>query len=193
MIENYLRPVYQKFCVDKFAKFLIDKCTPNQITLLACIFGILVVPSLIVHAHLLATLLLLLSGYCDTLDGTLARIQSKTSDAGTMFDIVVDRIVEFSVILGLFAIDPIHRGWGSLIMLGSVLICVTSFLMVGIFTSNESDKGFHYSKGLMERPEAFLFFIAMIWLPNEFNYISGLFSILVGWTAYVRASQFIRQ
>lgn len=193
MIENYIRPTYQKFCVDYIAKRLVDKCTPNQITLFACLLGILIIPALSMHKPLLATLLLLLSGYCDTLDGTLARLNSTNSNAGTMFDIVIDRIVEFAVILGLFAMDPIHRGWGTLFMLGSVLICVTSFLVVGIFTPNSSNKGFHYSPGLIERFEAFVFFTAMIWLPQYFQWLSSIFSILVGWTAYIRVSQFVRQ
>lgn len=192
MIENYIRPAYQKLCVDPIAKRLVDKCTPNQITLFACFLGILIMPALSMHRPLLATLLLLLSGYCDTLDGTLARLNSTNSNAGTMFDIVIDRIVEFAVILGLFAVDPMHRGWETLFMLGSVMICVTSFLVVGIFTPNSSNKGFHYSPGLIERFEAFVFFTAMIWLPHYFQWFSSVFSILVGWTAYLRVSQFVR-
>lgn len=46
---------------------------------------------------------------------------------GTILDIIFDRIVEFAIIFGLFTVDPVHRAGIALFMLGSILICVTSF------------------------------------------------------------------
>lgn len=190
MIEKIIRIHYQRILVDPVASRLTRKLTPNHITFASGILGALVVPALLLDYKLLATLLLLSSGYCDTLDGTLARFQKKSSNAGAMLDIIVDRFVEFSVIFGLFALNPGERGWGAIFMLGSILLCITSFLVVGIFTQNNSNKGFHYNPGLMERAEAFLFFIAMIWLPNNFNILSSIFCLLVLWTATLRARNF---
>lgn len=193
MIENKLRPLYQKFLVDPIVKQMVNRCTPNQITLASCILGIGVIPALLLQQPILATILLLLSGYCDTLDGSLARLKEQSSNVGTVLDIMSDRLVEFAVIFALFSLDPVHHGLGAIMMLGSILLCVTSFLVVGIFTPNDSHKGFHYSPGLMERAEAFIFFIAMIWLPQYFNLLSSIFCILVLWTAYLRIQEFIQQ
>lgn len=193
MIEACYREVYQKILVNPLAVRMTNRCTPNHITLASGVFGILIIPALLLHHTFAATLLLLCSGYCDTLDGTLARLHNKKSTAGAMLDIITDRVVEFSVILALFAIDPLHRGWGAVSMLGAILLCVTSFLIVGIFTENNSHKEFHYSVGLMERAEAFAFFIAMMWLPHYFDLLAGVFCVLVLWTGGLRILEFSKQ
>ena len=190
MIEAYLRPKYQQFLVDPIANKIKLTCSANKITLFSCLTGLLVLPALVMQYNYMAIILLLCSGYLDSLDGALARAQNKTSDFGSMLDIVCDRLVEFTVILGLFAIDPTHRGWLCLLMLGSILICVTSFLVVGIFENNSSEKSFHYSPGIMERAEAFIFFIAMIALPSYFQFLALCFIFLVFLTAAIRIFEF---
>src|SRR3990167_10796597 len=139
----------------------------------------------------LAILCLVLSGFLDTLDGTVARLSGNTSAAGSVLDIVCDRIVESVVILALFAVDPSHRSWLAFFMLMSCYICITSFLVIGIFTKNKSAKEFHYSPGLIERTEAFLFFIAMMWWPDYFGLLSSIFICLVLLTSYLHIKAFI--
>jgi len=190
MLETIARETYQKYCVNLIAAQLAKIVNPNLITLLATLFG-LAVPVLLVQNHPdIAILMLLLSGYCDTLDGTIARFQGKTSDFGTILDIVGDRIVECAVIFGLYLVDPLTRGTITIGILISILICITSFLVVGIFTQNHSQKNFHYTPGLIERAEAFIFFIAMIVLPSYFNQLGLIFIILVLWTAFHRIITF---
>jgi len=192
MIESYLSLLYQKHIGEPSAKIIGKALSPNQITFVSCLLGVLVLPALVWGQALIATILLLLSGYLDTLDGTVARLKGKSSPVGAVMDIVADRIVEFAVILGLFAIDPIKRGWIAMFMLGSCFICVTSFLVVGIFIPNQSQKSFHYNPGLIERAEAFCFFILMIWIPQLFLVLGIIFTILVFLTSFLRIKQFIR-
>lgn len=190
MIEQYLRPSYQRMLVNRIALILSHKVTANQITLLSGFLGCLVLPALISHQVMLAITLLLLSGFCDTLDGTIARLNQNSSEWGSALDIITDRCVEFVVVLALFALAPQERGLWALLMLGSMLLCITSFLVVGIFTANDSQKSFHYSPGFMERAEAFLFFIAMMIWPNAFTVLSLVFTSLVMATAIIRLRQF---
>lgn len=157
MIEQYLRPHYQKCLVNPIANFVGGRMSANQITVLSGLFGVLVLPALLLHQIKLAIVLLLLSGYCDTLDGTLARFNQNPSDWGSALDITMDRLVEWVVVFSLFSLAPSERGFWCLLMLGSMLLCITSFLVVGIFSVNHSEKSFHYSPGLMERAEAFSF------------------------------------
>jgi archaetidylinositol phosphate synthase len=190
MLETKLRPLYQKICVDPIAKRLPASVQPHAITLLACLIGILTAPVLIAGYPVFACCLLLLSGYLDTLDGTLARLSNNSSSMGTLFDITADRIVEIAVVLGLFGIDALNRSWLSLGMLSGILICVTTFLVVGIFSENISTKSFHYSPGLIERAEAFLFFIAMMLFPEYFTYLAILFIFLLLLTSMLRVREF---
>lgn len=190
MLEENLRHHYQKWFVDPVAKAIHHHINPLYITILSGLLGLLVIPALYYSKIALALLLLVASGYLDTLDGTVAR-QTKTSSAfGSAMDIVTDRLVEISAVIGLWLVDPTHRASLSLLMLASMLLCITSFLVVGIFTSNDSHKGFHYSPGIMERAEAFIFFILMMLLPMYFVPLSILFIILVMLTTAIRLIEF---
>lgn len=194
MIETNLRKTYQKYCIDPLLhRNTLRKISPLFLTCLACLTGISLIPLLAYDLPLLAFLFLLFSGFLDTLDGSLARYYGKTSDKGAALDIVLDRIVEFAVIFGLFSIAPESRALPSLLMLGSVLICVTSFLIVGMFTENRMEKSFHYSPGLMERAEAFIFWSAMILFPSSFIILAYIFSALVLITALIRMRQFFKR
>lgn len=194
MIETNLRSTYQKICIDPLLKInALHRVRPAYLTVLACLLGVSVLPLLAFKLSVWAFVFLLLSGFLDTLDGSLARLTHSATAKGAALDIVSDRVVEFAVILGLFYIEPESRALPTLLMLGSVLICVTSFLIVGIFTENNSEKSFYYSRGLIERAEAFIFFGAMILFPSIFIYTAYLFTLLVLITALVRMIEFFNK
>jgi len=179
MIEFYLRSRVEEFVfqplIDTLKKWRI---TPNQVTLFSLICGLAVIPSLVFGSPLTAFAMLWLSGLGDVCDGGLARQSDNASDLGAVFDIVSDRCVEFAVILALALVDP-SRALLALMMLGSVLICVTSFLVVGIVVDKRGPKSFYYSPGLMERAEAFIMFSLMMLFPAWFAPLGWLFVGLV--------------
>lgn len=191
MIDSLFRRQYQKVLVDPIAQNL-EAVTPLKLTILSCFFGSIVCPLLAFDLQYVACASLILSGYFDTLDGSVARRFSKTSSIGAVLDIVSDRFVEFSVIMGLYAVDPVQRALPALLMLGTVLLCITSFLVVGIMTPNESEKGFYYSPGIMERAEAFILWMAMMLLPQLFSPLAYAFSLLVALTTVIRLAQFYK-
>jgi phosphatidylglycerophosphate synthase len=190
MLEQILRPHYQRALVDPLVSYLPHRISPLLVTWLSGFIGLLFIPFLLLNRPFIAIGCLLISGYLDTLDGSLARFQNKTSDFGSVLDIIMDRLVEFAVIFSLYLFNPPQRALFVILMLGSILLCITSFLVVGIFTNNNSYKSFHYSPGLMERAEAFLFFIAMTLMPHYFNQLASLFCCLVCWTAIIRLVEF---
>ncbi|MES2121346.1 MAG: CDP-alcohol phosphatidyltransferase family protein [Chlamydiota bacterium] len=190
MLDSKARNFYDKWITAPLlSKTGLRSVAPGWITLFGCVMGVSVFFLLWLGFPKSAVTTLMLSGVLDTLDGAAARHQGKVSDRGAILDIISDRLVEFGVILGLFATRPLERGWLCMLMLGSVLLCITSFLVVGIFSQNTSAKSFHYSPGLMERTEAFGFFAAMILFPSAFSVLSILFSALVLWTASTRIMQ----
>ena len=192
MLEAVCKPWFNSIflspLVSTLARCGIKK--PNVITGTGCLLGVMVVPSLAYGYKFLAVMLILLSGIMDVLDGAIARKVNCTSSAGAIYDIVGDRVVEFAIILGLFLIAPEQRALDSILMLGSILLCVTSFLVVGIVDEAESEKSFYYSPGLMERPEAFIFFIAMILMPQAYAVLAKLFTGLVLYTAAYRVWEY---
>ncbi len=193
LIDSFLRSKYQTLCIDPVLKHaLVIRLHPQSVTIAACFFGLLFCPLLLLELNWAALAALVFSGYLDTLDGSLARQRKLSSPKGAVLDILCDRFVEFSTLLGLFLVAPDTRALPCLLMLGSILLCVTSFLVVGIFTGNESEKSFHYSPGIIERTEAFIFFIAMTLWPALFTALGYLFAGLVFLTAILRAYQFLK-
>ena len=189
MLESVLRETIQKHWVDGFVTRLHQKhISPNQVTAVAMISGVGAGLCLMIQLPLLAMVLMWFSGYLDMVDGSLARC-STASPQGAAFDIISDRVVEASIILGLFTLHP-DKGFLCLLVLSSILVCVTSFLVVGIFTQNDGGKSFHYSRGLIERAEAFIFFSAMMIWPAGFSLLASILVILVCWTTVVRVLEF---
>jgi len=71
---------------------------------------------------LLAVILLLTSGFCDALDGVLARTYQQTSVFGGFFDSLLDRYADAAVYAGVIIgglCDPI---WGLIALAGSLLV-----------------------------------------------------------------------
>ena len=192
MIDSKFRNPYQKWIIAPLLKWpFLTRRSPMGLTLLGLLFGLLVPLLLFKGESLLALCSLAASGFFDTLDGSIARFQETTSQTGAALDITVDRIVEFCLVLGLYLYLPETRALLCLLMLGSILFCITTFLVVGIFTQNTSAKSFHYSPGLIERAEAFLFFGLMILFPQWFHFLALLFTLLVTLTGCVRIGQFL--
>lgn len=191
MLESHLRPTFQKYLIIPFLKLpFLQKTAPLFLTFLSGVLGILTCVLIALHLRILALIPLILSGYLDVLDGSLARHQNRSSPKGAVFDIFTDRLVEFSIILGLYLAYPETRALPIILMLGSIFLCITSFLVVGIFSENTTSKSFHYSAGLIERAEAFIFFGAMIVFPALFTPLAYLFVALVLVTTGTRLKQF---
>jgi len=128
MLERRFRPKYQKYLVDKPAVYLSRYFSPNQLTLVGGFLGVLFIPALY-FGHIAASIfLLLLSGYFDSLDGTVARLTGVSDEFSCSLDVMVDRIVEASVILAFFLIHP-----------GAALECIFMLISSGLImweTSN---------------------------------------------------------
>ncbi len=193
MIDSYFRNRYQAALVTPIISHLVHwNFKPYVLTLIALCTGLAIIPALGFGYSSLALSLLLMTGYFDTLDGSFARATEQVSNRGAVLDIVSDRVVEFAIILGLYLVSPESRGLLCLLMLGSVLICVTSFLVVSMFIENQTEKSFFYSPGLMERSEAFITFGLMIVLPDYFVLFGSIFFLLVAFTGLWRVVQFFR-
>ena len=189
MLENKLRPKFQTIFVAPVAKKLSHYFTPNQVSIFALGCGLFSALFLVFDWVLASIILLLLSGYFDVVDGSIARIKNESSAFGTMLDILSDRMVEAAIVIALVLRQP-ELSIVGLFMLSSMLLCVSSFLVAGIFSTEVSHKSFHYSSGLMERAEAFAFFILMILFPSWSIGLGILFTVLVLWTAGVRLYEF---
>lgn len=70
----------------------------------------------------LAVVLLLLSGYCDMLDGALARLSQKTTPFGGFLDSLLDRYADSAVYAGIILGGFCTLPWGLTALVGSLLV-----------------------------------------------------------------------
>jgi len=70
----------------------------------------------------IAPLLLLLSGYCDALDGALARLHQKTTVFGGFLDSMLDRYADVFVFGGILLGGLCEIFWGLTAIIGTLLV-----------------------------------------------------------------------
>jgi archaetidylinositol phosphate synthase len=69
-----------------------------------------------------AVVLLLLSGYCDMLDGAVARLCQKTTPFGGFLDSLLDRYADSAVYFGIIFGGLCTVPWGLAALIGSLLV-----------------------------------------------------------------------
>jgi archaetidylinositol phosphate synthase len=143
--------------------------TPNRITIVGVILSFL---SALVYAKweinpllflFLAMLLLLLSGFCDALDGVVARLYEQATTFGGFLDSLLDRYADAAVYLGIVLGGLCDLYWGLIAMVGSLLVSYSRARAEAAGIKMESI-------GLAERAERILILavaslVAMFWRP----------------------------
>ena len=113
---------------------------------------------------LLATLLLLLSGFCDALDGLLARLYQEATAFGGFLDSLLDRYADAVVYAGIIVGGLCDVLWG--------LIALTGSLLVSYSRARAEAAGIKMeSIGLAERAERMIILaiaslVAFFWQPE---------------------------
>jgi archaetidylinositol phosphate synthase len=164
--------------------------TPNIVTVIGFIISILAAAS---YAYatttqplwlLLGVFLLMASGFCDTLDGILARTYQQASTFGAFFDSVLDRFADGLVLSGviLSGLCNIYIGLAALISSFMVSYCRARAEAVGVKME---------SIGIAERPERILILagfsiVAFFWIP-ALNIGVGIIATLATITVIQRA------
>ncbi|MCS7120233.1 MAG: CDP-alcohol phosphatidyltransferase family protein [Nitrososphaerota archaeon] len=174
---------------------------PNHISLIGFSLGILagisywfagasrLNPSLYAASLLLAAGFLLLSGFCDALDGALARLYGEESVTGGFLDSLLDRYVEASLISGIILGGLCDVLWGLLALVGSMLTSYTR--------ARSEAAGLPMEKiGIFERAERLLAILAGTFIgigfPEALNYVIIGLAFLTNLTVLQRLHYFFR-
>ena len=113
---------------------------------------------------LIAAVLLLLSGFCDALDGVLARLYQQTTTFGGFLDSLLDRYADAAVYVGIIVGGLCDALWG--------LIALTGSLLVSYSRARAEAAGIKMeSIGLAERAERIIILaiaslVAFFWQPE---------------------------
>ncbi len=142
--------------------------TPNIVSVLGILFSLFsaFVFSLSLNQRwflLVATALLMISGFCDVLDGILARTYQQETIFGSFFDSLLDRYSDSVIYIGIIIGGLCEPLWGILALTGSLLVSYSRAKAetIGIKMM---------SIGIMERAERLILLmgssiVAFFWLP----------------------------
>ena len=113
---------------------------------------------------LIATVLLLLSGFCDALDGLLARLYQQTTAFGGFLDSLLDRYADAAVYAGIILGGLCDKLWGLTALTGSLLVSYSRARAEAAGIKMESI-------GLAERAERIIILataslVAFFWQPE---------------------------
>ena len=167
--------VRARHILDPVAGFLLRLgLSPNALTLLGLALSI-GCGFLIGGGHLLiASLVLLLGGLCDMLDGGMARRGSLSSQRGAFLDSTLDRLAEIAMYLGLLVF--FHERLAMQLVTG---LALTGSLMTSYARARSEGLGIECKVGLLERPERLiLLFLGLLLAPVRLGGITWLELIL---------------
>ncbi len=177
MIEAHLRTKIQPL-FNKLGYLCVGYVTPNMITAIAFITGITSGVA-IASNHLWCALgLLLFSGLCDVMDGTIARLSNNTQKIGAYIDLISDRMVEGAVILGFAFLYPQHY-LAYILFFIAVMLHFSTFITAGALFANSGAKSMHHDHSFVERAEAFLVFALMLLFPDYIFSLLMIFNTIV--------------
>jgi archaetidylinositol phosphate synthase len=186
-IGKYFQPVY-----DATATQLMKlKLTPNAVTVMAFLTGAASGVFIATGMKVSALIFLLLSGFLDSIDGTLARISKKISETGAYLDLILDRMVEAFVIMGIAYAYP-EAGFACLIFLTAVIFNFTTFVVAGAVFENKGKKSMHFSPGIAERAETFIIFSIIVIFPSITIPVLYVFDGIIFLTGMIRFISIIR-
>lgn len=152
------------------------RLTPNALTLLG-FAGICGVAALIISGQwVISGLCYVAFSLADSLDGTLARAQGRSTAFGAFLDSTLDRVAE-GVILGALGVTLANDGNG--VAAGACFLALTASFIVSYARARSEGLGIDSNKGgLMGRPERLVLTGAGIFLGGLGNVLEVVIYVL---------------
>ncbi len=156
----------------------------NTVTVVGFLVGLAGAAAIAAQAPLWGLALMLLSRWCDGLDGAVARLTTPT-DQGAFLDITLDFLFYASVPLAFAWAQPATNGLPAAVLLAAFVGTGSSFLAFaalaqkrGLSSAAFPDKGLYYLGGLTEATETLLCFALMCLWPPLFASLAYGFAAL---------------
>lgn len=168
---------------------------PNHLTLLGIIFAVLSSASYILTQNnrlflLAAIIFLLSSGFCDAIDGIIARLYGQTTQLGGFLDSLSDRYADILIFGGMMLGNLCSLFWGLAALCGSLLVSYGRARAEAAGVKMES-------VGFMERAERLLILIiasilALFWF-DAINWAIIILAFLTNLTVVQRIIYFYKK
>lgn len=169
MLNDRLRPKTNKITGEIGQKIDID---PNIVTIIGVLISIFA-GVLYASGNLGAgALFIIISGFCDVIDGAIARSQNRRTKFGGFLDSVCDRFADAAIIIGIIYsgyVDPV---------LGALAIHAS--LTVSYIRSRAESEGINCTVGIAERAERLLIIIVGSFLAAILGGSHNVMAITIG-------------
>jgi archaetidylinositol phosphate synthase len=138
----------------------------------------------------LAVIFLLLSGFCDALDGVLARLYGETTVFGGFLDSLLDRYSDAAILGGIVFGGFCDMSWGFVAVIGTLLVSYARARAEAAGVKMES-------VGLAERPERIVVLvvaslITLAWFKEALKWSIILLAFLTNLTVLQRVTYFYK-
>lgn len=139
--------------------------SPNQWTILSLVFALFMFYFLYKKEFLIASTIFAFTAFIDMIDGAVAKVTKKVTSFGGYLDSVIDRVIEFIIIFGLFFTDYpgyilCSRAWLMLLLFGSFMSTYTRAVAFEKKISKDI-KG-----GVLEHTDRLILFFLIILISN---------------------------
>jgi phosphatidylglycerophosphate synthase len=177
----------------KLSKFLLPftrflqktHLSPNGVTVLGFLITLLIIPSIIFFGnYTIATVIILVAGFFDALDGAYARATNRVTELGGFVDSVLDRYSDAIIMVTIIFAGLCNVVWG--------VIALVGFLLVSYSRARAEAYGIkHFLVGFAERPlRLVLIALGLLlqnWFPMVVNYMVIALAVMTHLTVLQRA------
>ena len=184
MLDRWTMPLTHRWLTRLATPLHRHRYTPDQVTVIAFFIGMTTLPLLALQHYWLALLAVILNRLGDGLDGALARLSGRSSDAGGFIDIGLDFVFYAAVVLGFALANPPQNALPAAWLLCAFIGTGTSFLAFAIAAKQQAierphfpNKAFYYLEGLTEGTETVLALVIFCLFPDYFPALAALFTI----------------
>lgn len=159
-----------KNLINRVGKSLLRyKIKPNHLTGLGLVFAFAGMIFLCYRKLYIATLLILLSGLCDSLDGAVARASSSSTKFGALLDSTLDRISETFIFFGIFYYFRTSPSFLSHIFEWITIFTLATSIIISYIRARAEGLGIDCKVGSFQRAQRFLFLLLGLILTGILN------------------------
>lgn len=158
--------------------------TPNHLTLIGFLFGILAALAVVGETLALAVIFLVLNRLADGLDGVMARSFHMESAGGAYLDIVLDFLFYGGFVFAFGLIEPDNALPAAFLIFSFVGTGASFYAYAAIAAKHDiknqevQKKGLDYLTGLIEGAETIIAFILFCLFPEVFPWLAYGFGSL---------------
>ncbi len=164
----------------------------DTVTVVGCIIGLAAAFAIWQHAYWTGLVLLLISRFCDGLDGAIAKATEST-DFGGYLDIVLDFVFYGAIPLGFILADPMANGVAGAVLIFSFYVNGSTFLAYAIMAERydmhstvRGEKSLYFTTGLAEGTETIAVLSIFCVFPSAFPVIAYIYAAICFYTALSR-------